>query len=151
MPFIFVVLMILWAVFNMISRQTNGKQQQANRNAASKPASPVKQNAPAPGAPVRKMFSQQLPPREQIHEKPHTPTPLEAHMHTPVMDAEGEGFEGQDCCHEYMLEDTPLQEETILPAENEEAKERANALLQGVIFSEILGRRPVKRYGGKHA
>jgi hypothetical protein len=50
-----------------------------------------------------------------------------------------------------MLEDTPLQEETILPAENEEAKERANALLQGVIFSEILGRRPVKRYGGKHA
>ena len=28
---------------------------------------------------------------------------------------------------------------------------RARALLQGVIYSEVLGRRPVKRYGGRKA
>ena len=29
--------------------------------------------------------------------------PFEAHMHTPVMGVEGEGTEGIDCCHEFML------------------------------------------------
>jgi hypothetical protein len=72
--------------------------------------------------------------------------PFEAHMHTPAMGAEGEGTEGIDCCHEFMLSDTPVQGADFLPLQKEEASERAKALLQGVIYSEILGRRPVRRY-----
>ena len=78
--------------------------------------------------------------------------PLEAHIHTPVMGMEGEGTEGMDCCHEYMLGETEDTEPSdFLPLQEEEENQRAKALLQGVIYSEILGRRPMKRYGGKHA
>jgi hypothetical protein len=68
------------------------------------------------------------------------------------MGAEGEGTEGIDCCHDYMLSQPEAPEQAdFLPLQEEENSERAKALLQGVIFSEILGRRPVKRYGGKRA
>ena len=84
--------------------------------------------------------------------KRHETKPLEAHMHTPVMGIEGEGTEGIDCCHEYMLdqrsEDKPAD---FLPLQEETEALRAKALLQGVIFSEVLGRRPMKRYGRKSA
>ncbi len=110
------------------------------------PASPQ----PAPRA---KMFSSQ--PAAQPAPRPeeaHHAQPLEAHMHTPVMGAEGEGTEGIDCCHEYMLGQPEAHEQAdFLPLQEEEENERAKALLQGVIFSEILGRRPMKRYGGKRA
>lgn len=84
--------------------------------------------------------------------KKHTAKPFEAHMHTPTMGVEGVGTEGIDCCHEFMLGDTPEPEPAdFLPMQEEEQGERAKALLQGVIYSEILGRRPVKRYQIKHS
>ena len=83
--------------------------------------------------------------------KRHETKPLEAHMHTPVMGTEGEGTEGMDCCHEYML-DQPIEPPAdFLPMREETETLRAKALLQGVIYSEILGRRPMKRYGRKSA
>ena len=45
-------------------------------------------------------------------------------------------------------EDKPAD---FLPLQEETEALRAKALLQGVIFSEILGRRPVKRCGRKSA
>ena len=73
--------------------------------------------------------------------------PFEAHMHTPVMGVQGVGTEGIDCCHDFMLNDTSEPEPAdFLPMQEEESSERAKALLQGVIYSEILGRRPVKHY-----
>ena len=83
--------------------------------------------------------------------KRHETKPLEAHMHTPVMGVEGEGTEGIDCCHEYMLDQRPEQPADFLPMQEESENLRAKALLQGVIYSEILGRRPVKRYGKRPA
>ena len=84
--------------------------------------------------------------------KRHETKPLEAHMHTPTMGVEGVGTEGIDCCHEYMLnEPTANAPADFLPLQEETENQRAKALLQGVIYSEILGRRPVKRYGTKHA
>ena len=84
--------------------------------------------------------------------KRHETKPLEAHMHTPVMGIEGEGTEGEDCCHEYMLDRRPEDKPAdFLPLQEETDALRAKALLQGVIFSEILGRRPVKRCGRKSA
>ena len=84
--------------------------------------------------------------------KRHETKPLEAHMHTPVMGMEGTGTEGEDCCHEFML-DQRLEEKPadFLPLQEETEALRAKALLQGVIFSEVLGRRPVKRYGARRA
>ena len=73
--------------------------------------------------------------------------PFEAHMHTPVMGVQGVGTEGIDCCHDFMLSDTAEPEPAdFLPMQEEESSDRAKALLQGVIYSEILGRRPVKHY-----
>lgn len=83
--------------------------------------------------------------------KRHETKPLETHMHTPVMGIEGEGTEGIDCCHEYMLDQPAEQPADFLPMQEETENLRAKALLQGVIYSEILGRRPMKRYGRKSA
>ena len=80
--------------------------------------------------------------------------PFEAHMHTPVMGVEGEGTEGIDCCHDFMLGGVGSEGSEpadFLPMQEENRSERAKALLQGVIYSEILGRRPVKRYHAKQA
>ncbi len=77
--------------------------------------------------------------------------PFEAHMHTPVMGVQGVGTEGIDCCHDFMLGGIEASEPAeFLPMQEEEPSDRAKALLQGVIYSEILGRRPVKRYQVKH-
>ena len=76
--------------------------------------------------------------------------PFEAHMHTPTMGVEGVGTEGIDCCHDFMLGEIADSEPAdFLPMQEEEQSERAKALLQGVIYSEILGRRAVKRYSVK--
>ena len=83
--------------------------------------------------------------------KRHETKPLEAHMHTPVMGIEGEGTEGMDCCHEYMLDQPAEQPADFLPMQEETENLRAKALLQGVIYSEILGRRPIRRYGTRRA
>ena len=83
--------------------------------------------------------------------KRHETKPLEAHMHTPTMGLEGEGTEGIDCCHEYMLDQPAERPADFLPMQEETEGLRAKALLQGVIYSEILGRRPMKRYGKKPA
>lgn len=97
--------------------------------------------APQPAKPVR-----------PAPVKRHETKPLEAHMHTPVMGMEGTGTEGEDCCHEFMLDQRPEEKPAdFLPLQEETEALRAKALLQGVIFSEVLGRRPVKRYGTRRA
>ena len=166
MPIAWVVIVL---IFWIVSTVNKAKKAQANQG--KQPARPVQsgerkpaqlqeledaareiraaQPAAAPASPPPQPRLDQIGlPREAVH----TARPLEAHMHTPVMDAEGDGTEGIDCCHEYML-GQPEQGEPadFLPLQEEEENQRAKALLQGVIFSEILGRRPVKRYGGKHA
>ncbi len=162
MPAAWVVIVI---IFWIISTVNKAKKAQANQG--KQPARPVQsgerkpariQELEAAARESRKVQPASPPPQprqSQIglpREAVHTPRPLETHMHTPVMDAEGEGTEGIDCCHDYML-GQPEQGESadFLPLREEEDTERAKALLQGVIFSEILGRRPMKRYGGKHA
>ena len=82
----------------------------------------------------------------------HASKPFEAHMHTPVMGVQGVGTEGIDCCHDFMLSDTLEPEPAdFLPMQEEEPSDRAKALLQGVIYSEILGRRPIKHYQMKQS
>ena len=73
-------------------------------------------------------------------------------MHVPEMGVEGEGTEGVDCCHDYMLNEREEAEPLdVLSLGEEDQRERAQALLQGVIFSEILGRHRVKGYGRRSA
>ena len=87
------------------------------------------------------------PARTSAAKKHSDAKPFEAHMHTPVMGVQGVGTEGIDCFHEFMLGDVSEPEPAdFLPMQEEEQSERAKALLQGVIYSEILGRRRVKRY-----
>ena len=67
---------------------------------------------------------------------------------------EGTGTEGIDCCHEYMLDSHDQAEPLdVLSLSEEDPQDRAQALLQGVIFSEILGRRrrPRQLYGRRSA
>ncbi|MDO5328354.1 MAG: hypothetical protein Q4G00_16825 [Clostridia bacterium] len=166
MPAAWVVIVILWWIISTVN-----KAKKAQANQGKQPARPVQsggrksarlqeledtvnknraaQPAAAPSSPPPQPRQDQIGlPREAVH----TARPLEAHMHTPVMGTEGNGNEGIDCCHEYMLSQPEQGEPAdFLPLQDEEENERAKALLQGVIFSEILGRRPMKRYGGKHA
>lgn len=162
MPQIWVLIVLLIAIINVVSKASQKKQQktdQANR--------PSQQTAQAKPRPLVKAEREEEDEEEKEAEGtwprrvgPSVPLqplakaldakPLEAHMHTPVMGVEGEGTEGMDCCHEYMLSDAPAAPAAdFLPMREEEETERARALLQGVIFSEILGRRPIKHYGGK--
>lgn len=98
------------------------------------------------------MASQPVQPVRPVPVKRHETKPLEAHMHTPVMGTEGTGTEGEDCCHEFMLDQRPEDKPAdFLPLQEETEALRAKALLQGVIFSEVLGRRPVRRYGTRRA
>ena len=98
------------------------------------------------------MASQPVQPVRPAPVKRHETKPLEAHMHTPVMGMEGTGNEGEDCCHEFMLDQRPEDKPAdFLPLQEETEALRAKALLQGVIFSEVLGRRPVRRYGTRRA
>lgn len=162
MPQIWVLIVLLIAIINVVSKASQKKQQktdQANR--------PSQQTAQAKPRPLVKAEQEEEDEEEKEAEGawprrvgPSVPfqplakaldaKPLEAHMHTPVMGVEGDGTEGMDCCHEYMLSDAPpAPAADFLPMREEEETERARALLQGVIFSEILGRRPIKHYGGK--
>ena len=162
MPQIWVLIVLMIAIINVVSKASQKKQQktdQANR--------PSQQTAQAKPRPLVKAEREEEDEDEKEAEGawprrvgPSVPLqplakaldakPLEAHMHTPVMGVEGEGTEGMDCCHEYMLSDAPAAPAAdFLPMREEEETERARALLQGVIFSEILGRRPIKHYGGK--
>ena len=98
------------------------------------------------------MASQPVQPVRPTPVKRHETKPLEAQMHTPVMGTEGTGTEGEDCCHEFMLDQRPEDKPAdFLPLQEETEALRAKALLQGVIFSEVLGRRPVRRYGTRRA
>lgn len=166
MPAAWVVIVI---IFWIVSTVNKAKKAQANQG--KQPARPVQsgdkkparlqeledaareiraaQPAAAPASPPPQPRQDQIGlPREAVH----TARPLEAHMHTPVMDLEGDGNEGIDCCHEYMLGQREQGEPAdFLLLQEEGENQRAKALLQGVIFSEILGRRPVRRYGTRRA
>ena len=139
MPTILPLILVLIAVVNIISKS---KKQQEARNAAAQRTRPV----PPQAQPVRNASPAVPRPAAPQHET----RPLEAHIHTPVMGVEGEGTEGIDCCHEYMLS-SPEEEKPAAVSVPQNESISAQTLLQGVIFSEILGRRQVRRYGGRRA
>ena len=163
---VWIIIVIVSAIIRVAAKN---KKQAAQKDAAAAPAHPVTETASrtasAPAQPLRPA-AQPLRPAAQSQrpaaqppkpaaprhaEAAHRSVPLEAHMHEPVMGVEGMGTEGVDCCHEYMLSDPTQQPESALAPAEEKKSMEAQALLQGVIFSEILGRRPIKRYGGKQA
>ena len=160
----FLPLLFFWVaalIIGNISKaaKKNASQQKNGQNA--RQGSAARQSRPAQERPNRPADAHAKPsvsaPRpsvktlEETHKDPGA-HPFEAHMHVPEMDQEGAGTEGMDCCHDFMLtrrEEEPGSDLLSLQEDNE--NERAQALLQGVIFSEILGRRPTRRYGGRHA
>ena len=182
MPFAWVIIVILWWVVSAISKtkkkqetqtklheQAQSRQKTAQQYAQRQAQQQAVPNpAPQPTAPAmsrqddwddeEENWDQRVRPSvvpqpvQAAPVKRHETKPLEAHMHTPVMGIEGEGTEGIDCCHEYMLDQPADQPADFLPLQEQTEALRAKALLQGVIFSEILGRRrPVRRYGTRRA
>lgn len=135
--------LIIKAAKGSKKQQTQQQQQQQRGPARQQPTAQARKPAPAAAKPQ--------PPRPTPQPvQPHVNVPLEAHMHEPEMGEEGTGTEGIDCCHEYMLDQPAAANAEAAPLAPDNA-DRAQALLQGVIFSEILGRRPVRRFGGRHA
>ncbi len=135
--------LIMWLIASFISRLSKAAKEQQKKAAPARPAAPARTQAAAAPKPAAKS-----PVRPA---QPHVSAPLEAHMHEPVMGEEGTGTEGVDCCHEFMLDQSPEEPSDFLPLTEENQEERAQALLQGVIFSEILGRRAPRRIGGRRA
>ncbi|MBQ9265384.1 MAG: hypothetical protein IJ189_14420 [Clostridia bacterium] len=141
-------ILIMWLIVGLIGKIKKAPAQPPSRQArpqagpAPKPAQIVKPAAPA---------APQVHQRMMDPEPMHHPEPFETHMHEPVMGEEGTGTEGIDCCHDFMLSSPEEEIAPSLPFAEDAEDKRAKALLQGVIFSEILGRRPQRRYGGRHA
>ena len=159
MPVMWVVIVILFSVVNMVNKANKEKQAQQKKAAQAQPAqqkvSPQRMRPDVPATPQQKAGEREERAVPQYAESAfptsfHDAVPLEAHMHEPEMGQEGEGTEGMDCCHEYMLSDTPPSEPVdFIPLLDQNDGEMARDLLQGVIFSEVLGRRKFRRYGGK--
>ena len=140
MPAIFGFLYIIF-ILTVIS---NGKKRRDAANAGRKPL-------PKTAAKIPEPYDEDL----TIAQESHQTVPLEAHMHTTDMGMEGYGSEGTDCCHDYMLRpqdeqkdredlyaEEPETETSVFTMFSDSEEEQAQALLQGVIFSEILRRRP---------
>ena len=174
--FLWIVIVIIGWVISAASKANKKQQEQAKKAAQqNRQGPPVRVNRTQPvqppsgrgasaakpagaAAPIRPAAPTQPKPLQTIRPTESSAfvsahsEPLETHMHTPQMGAEGEGTEGIDCCHDYMLNDHEEAEPLdILALGEEDQQERAQALLQGVIFSEILGRRRVKGYGRRSA
>ncbi len=153
----FLPILFLWGLFAVVSsiakkaQKTQQKTDQAAKKIpAPRPQSASQQRRPQPAQPVQPVARPSVQP--PVHSvSSHTAVPLEAHMHEPEMGEEGVGTEGIDCCHEYMLNMPEEPESGFLPMTETDQQERSRALLQGVIFSEILGRRPRRRCGGRRA
>ena len=181
MPFAWIVIVILWWCVSAIMKskkdaEAKAAKQTIQRAPQKKPAADS-QSAPAPKPAAMSradewedeedswddrdaMRGQRQPVTPTVTARPvqasvassHGAKPFEAHMHTPVMGVQGVGTEGIDCCHDVMLSDTLEPEPAeFLPMQEEEPSDRAKALLQGVIYSEILGRRPIKHYQMKQS
>ena len=176
---LWIVIVIIGWVISAANKANKKQQEQAKKNAqqnrqspparvnrtqpVQKPSAAGQWNAasnpkPASTAPVRPAAPTQPKPLQTIRPTESSAfvsahsEPLETHMHVPEMGVEGEGTEGIDCCHDYMLNEREEAEPLdVLALGEENQRERAQALLQGVIFSEILGRRHVKRYGRRSA
>ena len=150
------LLLILWLIVGLL-----GKMKKAPAARSAKPAGRAKPASQAGGSQAvplsprqqRQAAAQQRPAQQEAPaaDAHHSSVPFQAHMHQPVMDAEGEGTEGIDCCHDFMV-GNPSREDTpdFLTVIDEDNQARAKALLQGVVFSEILNR-PHRRFGGRHA
>ena len=175
MPFAWIAIVFLWWGINAIVKSRKEAEAKAAlqkiQRAPQKNAAADSQPAPAPQPAAMSradewedeedswddrdaMRGQRQPVAPTVTVRPvqasaasHASKPFEAHMHTPVMGVQGVGTEGIDCCHDFMLSDTLEPEPAeFLPMQEEEPSDRAKALLQGVIYSEILGRRPMKKY-----
>jgi len=166
----FVIVIIAWIV-SAVSKASKQQQEQAKK--AAQPTRTTPAPAPAqvvhPTAEYRAKLEQQRAAAHRVSPTPHPvqqpaqPTesaafvsahsqPMETHMHTPVMGEEGSGTEGIDCCHEFMLgSENETEAPELFGFAEEDGQDRAESLLQGVIFSEILGRRPVRRPCGRRS
>ncbi len=152
----FLPILFLWVIFAFVGNiaKKAQKAQQKNAPAAGKkpaaPKPPVQAQRPPQSAPQPMARPTVQPTVPTVSS--HVSTPLEAHMHEPVMGEEGTGTEGIDCCHEYML-NAPAEAETndFLPMTEQDQQDRSRALLKGVIFSEILGRRAPRPCGGRRS
>ena len=160
----FLPIIFFWIIFTIITNVAKKSKQAGNQRQPG--ANPRQGNAAARQSPARTAPNPPSPARAEPALVTHTPDiqptltaprdsqshPFEAHMHEAEMDQEGVGTEGMDCGHDCMLRDTAEEPEAdFLPLTEEDPDEKARMLLQGVIFSEVLGRRRVRRYGGKRA
>ncbi|MBO4926019.1 MAG: hypothetical protein J5472_06035 [Clostridia bacterium] len=155
---LWVIIMIVSAVVSTLKKKQQQQQAQQKKNAfgASQPVRQQAHQAPARPAAVQRQPDREhsAPQAAPVREAAHVSKPLEPHMHeaAQLMGQEGVGTEGMDCCHDYMLTGDSAEEQTdLLMLSDKSEEERAQSLLQGVIFSEILGRRPMKKYGGHQA
>ena len=139
----FIVLLVLVFLFNSVGKSK--KRQQEARRAAQKVRQAQLQayrNAPpavpekAPAAPIR---------------EPAAPPPSRPEPYQPMFTSDnGEALgEGEDPCHEYMLDQPGPSEPAVRPAEHPAPgmplSFSKDSLVNAVVMSEILNRRTRRR------
>ena len=137
-PFLFIVLIYLFASFikKLVKQDGQGKTAQQTRSKASVSGAQTAQNSAGQqnGKPFAKPFAA-MPQSAFEPSEPFT-QPFEDDMEG--FDSQQEFHEGEDPCHD----DLPGISETVPAQETASVQdETARRLLEGVVFSEILGRR----------
>ncbi len=143
--------LILWAAFSFMTRaakQQKGVEQTKKQRTLTTQSDPPRP-APAP-RPVPPMRTYMETPRQMERSTRIFP---EGETMMPRVRFEGAG-EGEDPCHEEMLQPVTGQSEDLNAAYQQvsaipglEIQLSRNSLLQGIVFSEILNRRvPRRRY-----
>ena len=148
------VLVIIGAIINSVNKAKKKQQAEAYKKThptAGQQAAGARRAKPAAQRPAPAVQQPKAVPRQEAF---HHAVPFEAHSHdtSSLMGQEGVGDEGTDCCHDFMLnspEENAAPEVQAYVSEEDQA--RAKMLLQGVVMSEILNRRPVRRYRGSRA
>lgn len=125
------------------------KKNQKKAAPAAKKA-PVQQASPAE---IPRAAAPAIPVQQAIPVSP-MPAPVPMQAAAPVAPATPKapaparmGPEGEDACHEYMLDEQRPAGGIPALQEDEQQSEAARDLVRGVIIGEILRRPAVKRYG----
>ena len=141
-----ILIILIGAVSSWMKKKKQSEQQKQQLEARKQAV----QQAVAKQMEQQKKAAAAAPMQTQIHwEQPAPavqPAPVAA-PHVPLTPAPAQmGTEGEDACHEYML-DEPIEIKKTPVLQEKESEETARELVRGVIIGEILRRPAVKRYG----
>lgn len=137
------ILIVIISVISSIAKQQKKKEAAGKTKVAPQAFVPKATKAPQP------VTAAAMPKPQPVLKPQPKPQPQLMSQWAPAPAVIGP--EGEDQCHEYMLDEKALREESLPVQEKGTEEETARELLRGVILSEILARPNPRAYGRRRA